>query len=590
MTRRKRLALGLLTSAAILLNALDLLAISMAGLLASVLINPAFQVPFVGENEFLGPSPGVPLALLTMLLFLCKSLLALFLTRSTTFFLARVETEYSARIASHFFNRKLTHLLSTPREEIEWALLRSTSAGFTGVLTQAISLLTNGSLAIAVFVMMLVVEWAAAIGMFLYFTAVIFLFHRYSKRTVEKTGREFSGGSVEVITSISNLVNTFREATVTGRVPYFLSQFLKSREKVARAEASNAYLSTIPRLVLELALIVGALMTVLITIVFGGDEASLQTLAIFFVAGLRVTSALLPVQRAVMALNYSGPAAASAQTFLAEFESIEPGSEEHLPLLTRERNQSSPHSSQPGIEAHTLSFDYAAGGQSFRALSNISFSAQAGETLAIVGRSGAGKSTLVDLLLGLHEPSEGTVLCFGESPSSLRSRSPGGIGYVPQKPGIISGSIVENIALGVEPESIDRERVATVVSEARLDQTIEALPLGLETELSLHSDSLSGGQLQRLGVARALYRRPSLLVLDEATSALDAETEALLGLNLTKIQCTTVVVTHRLMTVQSVDRILFLDDGYLLDSGSFDELRKSNLLFRQFVRYLSFDD
>ena len=226
------------------------------------------------------------------------------------------------------------------------------------------------------------------------------------------------------------------------------------------------------------------------------------------------------------------------------------------------------------------------------AVRNVSFAIEPGSYVAMVGPSGAGKTTLADLILGLNSAQEGTVTVDGVSARQLRESRPGLMAYVPQRPGLVSGTLVENIALGLPKDAIDYDRVASALQKARLEEFVSELPDGVHTRLGKNVDSLSGGQVQRLGLARALYTNPKLIVLDEATSALDAEAEASISENIRNIgdDTTVIVIAHRLSTVQRADVVHVIDNGELLASGTFKQLRKTVPMIQEYVRLMSFDE
>ena len=225
------------------------------------------------------------------------------------------------------------------------------------------------------------------------------------------------------------------------------------------------------------------------------------------------------------------------------------------------------------------------------ALENIEFSCKAGDFMAVVGRSGAGKTTLADLLLGLLEPTQGEIFLGGNRPEYWRRSVPGALAYVPQNPGLIRGSLAENVALDECQDAAALARVEECLRAAGLGDFASSLDQGLDALFGPGAMGLSGGQLQRLGIARALFPRPRLLVLDEATSALDAETENEIAVTLNSLRgsVTLLVVAHRLSTVRFADTVLLVEDGRLEGYGSFDELRRSNPFVERSVELLSID-
>lgn len=236
------------------------------------------------------------------------------------------------------------------------------------------------------------------------------------------------------------------------------------------------------------------------------------------------------------------------------------------------------------ISFEHVSFTYPAR-PDIEALSNLSFRVEPGETLAIVGPSGAGKTTIFQLILRFYDPQFGIIRIDSVDIKHLDPKDwRGHIGLVPQDPIIFSATVRDNIRAG-NPHASDEE-IKAAAKAAQALGFIEALPNGFATHVGEKGVQLSGGQRQRIAIARALVRKPTLLLLDEATSALDSENETAIQAALEEVSttCTTMVIAHRLSTVQKADRILVLNKGTIESVGTHTQLLESSELYRKLAK------
>jgi ATP-binding cassette subfamily C protein len=194
-------------------------------------------------------------------------------------------------------------------------------------------------------------------------------------------------------------------------------------------------------------------------------------------------------------------------------------------------------------------------------------------------------------MCGVLSPNSGSIRLWVDHPDRNKTSQPINVSYVPQKPGLVSGSILDNVALGLEDGEVDKERALEALGLANLTEVVNGLPQGLETPLGKLQDGLSGGQMQRLGLARALYSQPGLLVMDEATSALDAESESEIqgALEKMKGKVTVVLIAHRLNTIQHADKVLLVNDGSIKDSGTLQSLISRNPSVEKAIELMTVD-
>ena len=332
----------------------------------------------------------------------------------------------------------------------------------------------------------------------------------------------------------------------------FLLAARDARIQLTRARAMQTFVATLPRYFLEIVLALGLLVIGGTTYLVSGSPAALAATSLFVAAGFR----LLPIVNRIQALSLSILAfAPTARLALARF-----------PTVARPKNEV-PSDPQLVGELENVSFTYPSA--PFPALRSVSLRLVEGRQYAIVGASGAGKTTLVDLLLGLHVPQEGIV----------RWRQDIVTAYVPQDTHIAAASLASNVALSWNHASIDIGRVRSALRQVQLE---EFIPLLMGSE-ALVGDQISGGQRQRLGLARAIFRNANFIVLDEVTSSLDVETERSIYEVIDSLRgsVTVVIVAHRLATIQRADTVFYLDHGQLLESGTFVELSEKLPRFRR---------
>lgn len=331
----------------------------------------------------------------------------------------------------------------------------------------------------------------------------------------------------------------------------------KKRRASASAMVETRLLQIYPRATLEFALSAGGLLVFLLTQLFNNGSRLLPNLVLFLFAGFRIVPILSHLQSLLSSII-------SESAFVA--------SEMNLFKLSSEFKKDSSfltsNPDRPYLELVNVSYRYP--GEAEFAIEAMNLRFESGKIYSIVGDTGSGKSTLFDVCLGVLEPTTGLV-----------QRNTNSFGYVPQNYEIFSGSTIENISLEWDESFINFEMLSEL--EMQLSQFPELLSVfkntGLPTEYS-------GGQKQIINILRALYRNPDILLLDEATSALDNSTESQISdlLQINKSERVTIVIAHRISTIQTSDVVVFIEAGKIKCAGSFDEIRRSVPKFEEYIR------
>ena len=519
--------------------------------------------------------------------------LGILLARYTTKILATIEIKNSIRVARYLFSGSLGRLKEHSRSRISFIVNTSVNAAFSRVLGAMTSIGIEGSLLVSIVAVFFFVDPLATVGVLLYFGVVIFLLQVFAEKRYIRSGREIQQSSIDTGTAILEMVDAFREIAVLSKQDYFLNRFGEAKKLSVRVGLTLRLLKELPRWIVESGLLIGILLFVIWQLSKGTLSEGLIAIGIFMAGSFRIMTAILPLQNKWNDLLVSQVWVREAQSMLVQVRDspeILDSNPFSKSMLSQEAPPVRPQGGGLSVLVDGVTFTHR--GKDDPTIKQVSLDIPGGSYSAIVGPSGAGKTTLVDLILGLYDPEAGEIRLDGVDPRLLREQTPGLISYVPQRPGLVSGTLAENIALGVSREHIDVERVKQALADAELLNYVESLPEGMWTDIGEHADSLSGGQAQRLGLARALYTQPRLIILDEATSALDAATEASISSSIRDLggDSTVIVIAHRLSTIQHADVVHVMEDGHVVASGTFRQVRKAVPMIEEYVQLMSFDD
>jgi len=424
----------------------------------------------------------------------------------------------------------------------------------------------------------IIIDPVIALFSFSLFTLILFFMHVQLNSKAKLLGETNFVNIVNHNNRILEVLNSYREFVIRNRLSFYVSNIKTMKFESAMIKSQFAFMPYISKYVFESTMILAGLILVGFQFITKNSVEAVSSLAIFLTASLRVIPALLRIQQGILTIKNSEGASVDTFKMIREFNDL---SEPNIFVI--DEYSFKYEGFIPQIKINLNSYSHSLN-EKF-SLDKIDISINPGESVAIIGPSGAGKTTLVELILGILEPLDGIVSLSNLPVSQAIRKWPGAISYVPQKIYISSGTIKQNISLGYPDELLTDELAWDFLRLVRLDEFINRLPQGLNTHLEEDGQKISGGQRQRLGIARALFTRPQILVLDEATNALDSKTEFEISESIKTLsgKVTVLVIAHRLSTIRSMDKILYLEDGKVLAFGSFNDVSTKSSSFNTFL-------
>ncbi|SHE35377.1 ATP-binding cassette, subfamily C [Fodinibius roseus] len=396
-----------------------------------------------------------------------------------------------------------------------------------------------------------------------------------NKKKMKEYGREEQERRSEMIKALNQGLGGIKDARVLNREEEFIEKFRIEAYMSTRLMAYIRFIQQIPRPVVETTAVLGMLLvSVLLVWQDRSMGAIIPILTLFAMATVRLMPSIQQLVSMYTNLRYN---MVSLDPIFDDLKELE----DYNTRFIKDRKNKNKLEFEDQIVIKNLSYRYPESEE--QAIDGISITIPKGEAVAFVGASGAGKTTVVDLILGLLDPDGGEILLDGKSIQENISAWQRNIGYIPQMIYLADETLRANIAFGLPEDEIDDHKVMEAVRLAQLETMLNRMPDGLDTIVGEHGTRLSGGQRQRIGIARALYHDPKVLVMDEATSALDniTEKEITNAISSLKGERTLIMIAHRLTTVKNCDKLYFMEDGKIIQEGTYQDLVSTNMRFRE---------
>ena len=554
---------------------------SSVGVLPSSMV----EIPIIGE--LLTELEIYTSLLLIVGIFVIKSFAALALHTATIKLMAKETLRLVGLIGKTVFEKRTGQFRNLNNQDITYALYNASDLVFRDTLVPISVISADFFLLLVIGVNLYNSAQILFVPTVFYFLLFFVVLRTVERRSNQKSFRiqmqqEILGRSLVQETTVS-----LRELYVSSNLTWMTNRLFEARAKGTRAGVTVSIGQLRPKYFYEIALFGGIGVIAIISKLSGDLEQAISYLTLFLVSASRLIPSLLRIQ------YYLGIFQKSRDQTGKVFEILKLVRPEEKPLNAVEDILNTGEASRafsPEIQMDDVTFSY---GESLPhpTIQSISLKIPNGEFVAIVGPSGAGKSTLLDLLLGYQKPASGKILISGLAPRDCFIKWPGCVAYVPQKVTIYTGSLYANVAIGSSAmhANADRARVTELLEKVGLGDFLKKLDNGLDSELSEMGSNLSGGQIQRIGIARALFTDPKILVFDESTSSLDSASEDAIMKSLLSFKGvkTLIFIAHRLSTIRTADRILYMSDGRVISEGDFDSLQKSVPEFKEQVLLLN---
>lgn len=577
LARKDRRKIVIVTVLQVCIGILDLFGVIAIGLLGALSVadlqseNPSNRVTDALNFLHLSNSPfqtqALVLAVTAVILLVGRTVISIYFTRRILFFLSNRGAQISANLVSRLLSQSLVHIQRRTSQETLFAVTRGVEYITLQIIAPAIVLVSDIALLLVMAIGLFLIDPLTAVGTFFVFFAIGYFLYRFMHVRAGLLGLESSRLNIVSNEKIVEVFSSYRELVVRNRRDFYARQIGKDRHALARTSAEMNFLPYVSKYAIETSVILGAILIGATQFILQDAEQAVATLVVFLAAGTRIAPAVLRVQQGSVLIRSS---LGQATPTLDLIEGLDAAS-------TIEDTDDTVDISHEGfvsdIKISDVTFTYP--NQKTPAVKDVSLDIPAGKSVAFVGSSGAGKTTIIDILLGVLIPDQGTVQISGLQPQFAVAKWPGAVSYVPQDVVIAAGTIRENVALGYPLAVASDDLVTHALKVAQLENFIASLPEGADTQVGERGTKISGGQRQRLGIARAMFTHPSLLVLDEATSSLDGETEVGISeaIRALKGSTTVVMIAHRLSTVRDADVVVYLDKGRILATGTFEEVR-----------------
>lgn len=566
--------IGWYTVVSCLLSVLDVAALSLLALsMTAMLAGDPIAIPGLAP---IGPAGYVWVILVVSFLIILKSMLTLAQRWFGSRRFASYELEIGRQLFDAYIRTPWVERLSRSTSELVRMVDVGVAAINGGFLMPLLTIPGQLATSVLLLVTLLAVQPATAVLTVVYLGLFAFLLYAVLRKKTIEAGQVNQRYSYRVASLMTDMVGAMKEITLQNKAPEVAKVVVEERRHATRARANLQVIGAAPQFVLDGALIGGFLVIGASAYFFsGGLDAAIAAIAMFAVVGMRLIPSLVMFQTVSNTVDGNKPQVEAVLNDLRD-------ADRYRKLAENVGQQPFDHKPQE-LVLDDVTFTYPSASEP--AVANVNLRIPMGSSVGFVGYSGSGKTTLVDIILGLLVPQEGELRVDGQNMNDVLAAWRSSVGYVPQEVALFDATIAQNVALSWGSD-IDLERVEKALKRAQLWDTVMEREGGMQARVGDRGIAFSGGQRQRLGIARALYTDPLVLVMDEATSALDTKTESQVAESINALhgEVTVISVAHRLSTVRHADMICYMEAAHLVATGTFEEVAREVPAFAEQAR------
>ena len=489
-------------------------------------------------------------------------------TVATVWVLSRVSYSAGLALANSLFvfylKQEYIYHLNMNSSELIKRLSNETQRLAEGIILTAVAMFSKVSLVVLMIAMIIIIDpWIALIGS-LTFSSAYLIMYIFVRKYLQQNSILISKLFGDRYQLINESLGSIKDLKIHQRYDYFIDRYQNTGTNLGIALGNNQAFAAFPRSLIEF-LAFGSVIAFMLIISATSSQNllsdSLPLLSLYAIAGIKLIPAFQAIYNSIAKIKGN----------LASYHSIREdliGSKQEKKI-----NNIPPIQSFKNIKLQDICFKFNADENYI--VDDINISINNNQKIGIIGNSGSGKSTLMNIMLGLLRFTSGSLIVDGNHYESFKSLNKISA-YVPQDIFICDGSVKNNVAFGIANEDIDYELLHECLQKSGLTEVIQKLPLGIDTNLKEKGVRLSGGQIQRIGIARALYYKPKIIFFDEATSALDGKTEEQImqSIDSIGINTTIIIIAHRLNTIKKCDQIIHLSDGRIEAIGDYEAVSK----------------